>query len=226
MNVKFVMPVYLACVCVRSITPVTTHTHTHTYTHTHRAYITSIAISKTNTSTTKHHNKQTMGCKEHDSHTPNDNCLSRHVQYPAVKHRHTSEGIAAHVTCCCSNRQSALNKYQNTYKIYRVSITSFPDYKHLLQNYCTWNTYIYIYFKCNSISFFYNTSVHFTHVLLSLHGERLIYNRFLYTCSPTCLSVIVVKASVILAFKFVISGTGVENTLSITYRHKKRCQGE
>jgi len=30
--------------------------------------------------------------------------------------------------------------------IYRVSIKSFPDYKHLLQeNYCTWNTIIYIY---------------------------------------------------------------------------------
>jgi len=34
-------------------------------------------------------------------------------------------------------------------------------------------------------------------------------------------SVIVAKASVILAFKFVISGTGVENTLSLTYPHKK-----
>ena len=30
--------------------------------------------------------------------------------------------------------------------IYRVSIKSFPDYRHLLQeNYCTWNTNIYIY---------------------------------------------------------------------------------
>jgi len=35
-------------------------------------------------------------------------------------------------------------------------------------------------------------------------------------------SVIVVKASVILAFKSVISGTGVENTLSLTYPHKKK----
>ena len=34
-------------------------------------------------------------------------------------------------------------------------------------------------------------------------------------------SVIVAKASVILAFKFVISGTGVANTLSLTYPHKK-----
>ena len=32
----------------------------------------------------------------------------------------------------------------------------------------------------------------------------------------------VAKASVILAFKFVISGTGVENTLSVTYPHKKK----
>jgi len=35
-------------------------------------------------------------------------------------------------------------------------------------------------------------------------------------------SVIVTKASVILAFKFVISGTGVDNTLSLTYPHKKK----
>jgi hypothetical protein len=38
-------------------------------------------------------------------------------------------------------------------------------------------------------------------------------------------SVIVAKASVILAFKFVISGTGVENTLSLTYPHKKVKEG-
>ena len=38
-------------------------------------------------------------------------------------------------------------------------------------------------------------------------------------------SVIVAKGSVILAFKFVISGTGVENTLSLTYLHKKKSRG-
>ena len=38
-------------------------------------------------------------------------------------------------------------------------------------------------------------------------------------------SVIVAKASVILAFKFVISGTDVENTLSLTYRNKKKSSG-
>jgi len=38
-------------------------------------------------------------------------------------------------------------------------------------------------------------------------------------------SVIVTKSSVILAFKFVISGTGVENTLSLTYLHKKKSRG-
>ena len=36
---------------------------------------------------------------------------------------------------------------------------------------------------------------------------------------------IVAEASVILAFKFVISGTGAENTLSLTYRHKKKSRG-
>jgi len=38
-------------------------------------------------------------------------------------------------------------------------------------------------------------------------------------------SVTVAKAHVILAFKFVISGTGVENTLSLTYPHKKKSRG-
>jgi hypothetical protein len=37
-------------------------------------------------------------------------------------------------------------------------------------------------------------------------------------------TVIVAKASVILAFKFVISGTGVENTLFLIYSNK-RSQG-
>jgi len=38
-------------------------------------------------------------------------------------------------------------------------------------------------------------------------------------------SVIIAKASAILAFKYVISGTGVENTLSLTYTHKKKSRG-
>ena len=38
-------------------------------------------------------------------------------------------------------------------------------------------------------------------------------------------SVTVAKASVILAFKFVIFGTGVENILSLTYPPKKKSRG-
>ena len=38
-------------------------------------------------------------------------------------------------------------------------------------------------------------------------------------------SVIIAKASVGLAFKFIISGTGVENTLYLTYPHKKKSRG-
>ena len=38
-------------------------------------------------------------------------------------------------------------------------------------------------------------------------------------------TVIVAKASAILAFRFVISGSGVENILSLTYRHKKKSRG-
>jgi len=46
----------------------------------------------------------------------------------------------------------------------------------------------------------------------------------LHVFSNMC-SVIVAKASVILAFKFVISGTGVENSLSLTYPHEKKSRG-
>jgi len=38
-------------------------------------------------------------------------------------------------------------------------------------------------------------------------------------------SVIVTTASVILVFKFVISGTGVENTRSLTYPYKTKSRG-
>ena len=38
-------------------------------------------------------------------------------------------------------------------------------------------------------------------------------------------SVIVANASVFLAFKFVISGTGVKNALSLTYPHIKKSTG-
>jgi hypothetical protein len=38
-------------------------------------------------------------------------------------------------------------------------------------------------------------------------------------------SVIVAKTSVILAFKFVIYETSAENTLSLTYFHKKKSRG-
>ena len=38
-------------------------------------------------------------------------------------------------------------------------------------------------------------------------------------------SVIVAKSSVILALKFLIHGIGVENTLSLTYHHKKKSMG-
>jgi hypothetical protein len=79
--------------------------------------------------------------------------------------------------------------------------------------------YIYI-FKCNSRSFLQHIST-LQHVFLLLHGERLSDNQLL---SNMC-SVIVAKASVILAFKFVISVTGVENILSLTYRHKKKPRG-
>ena len=99
---------------------------------------------------------------------------------------------------------------------YRVSIKSFPDYKHFLQENYVEYKHIYFFQNITQLSKFFFTTQ---------HGERLIDNQFLSTCSPTC-PVIAAKASVILAFKFVISGTGVENTLSLTYPHKKKSRGE
>ena len=73
---------------------------------------------------------------------------------------------------------------------YRVSIKSFPDYKHLLQeNYVEYKHFFF--FKCNSAQevFLQHIST-LQHVLLLLHGERLIDNQFLSTCSPTCLQLL------------------------------------
>ena len=71
--------------------------------------------------------------------------------------------------------------------IYRVSIKSFPDYEHLLQaNYCTWNTNIFFFQNVTQEVFLQHIST-LQHVLLFLHGERLIDSQFLSMCSPTCL---------------------------------------
>ena len=104
-----------------------------------------------------------------------------------------------------------------------MSIKYFHDYKHLLQEKLLHMEYKQFFFqKCNSRSFYSQHISTLQHVLLLLHAERLIDNQFLSTCSPNMSSVVVAKASVILAFKFVISGTGVENTLPLTYPHKKK----
>ena len=86
------------------------------------------------------------------------------------------------VTCC--NRHCWAS-YRN-FQFYSVSIKSFPDYKHLLQeNYCAWNTNIFLFPKCNSRSIFLQHISTLQHVLLFLHGERLIDNQFLSTCCLT-----------------------------------------
>ena len=107
---------------------------------------------------------------------------------------------------------------------YRVHIKSFPDYKHYKK---TTVRGIQTYFfsqKCNSKSFLQHIRT-LQHVLLLLHREGLIDNQFFLHVFSNMSSAIVAKASVILAFKFVISGNGVENTLSLTYPHKKKSRG-
>ena len=77
-------------------------------------------------------------------------------------------------------RRKKIKNLTNYRKKYRVSIKSFPDYKYLLQeNYCTWNTNI----------FFKHIST-LQHVLLLLHGEGLINNQFLSTCSSPCVQLL------------------------------------
>ena len=85
-----------------------------------------------------------------------------------------------------------------------------------------WNSIFFS--KCNTISYFYNTSVHFNvcSFVARRTSNRLSISLHVFSNMS---SVIVAKASVILVFKFVISGTGVENTLSLTYRHKKKLRG-
>ena len=75
--------------------------------------------------------------------------------------------------------------------LYRMIIKSLSDYKHLLQeNYCTWNTNIF-FSKCTSRSFFFLQHIStLQHVLLLLHGERLIDNQFISTRSPACLQLL------------------------------------
>ena len=84
--------------------------------------------------------------------------------------------------------------------------------------------YIYIYIsKCNS-SFF--TTHQYTSTCAPYVARRTSNRKSisLHVFSNIS-SVIVAKASVILAFRFVISGTGVENTLFLTYRNKKKSRG-
>jgi len=66
--------------------------------------------------------------------------------------------------------------YISTVVLYRVSIKSFPDYKHLLQeNYCTWNTF---FFQNVTQEVFLQHISTLQHILLLLYGERLIDNYF------------------------------------------------
>jgi len=77
--------------------------------------------------------------------------------------------------------------------IYRVSIKSFPDYKHSLkENYVECKTLFFP--KCNSTQedFLQHIST-LQHVLLLLHGERLVNNQFLCMCSPTRLQLLYQK---------------------------------
>ena len=105
-----------------------------------------------------------------------------------------------------------------------MSIKSFPDYKHLLQeNYCMWNTNIY-FFNVTQEVFLKHIST-LQHVLPFVARRTSNQKSISLHVFSNMSSVIVAKESVILAFKFAISRTGVENTLSLTYPHKKKSRG-
>jgi len=82
-----------------------------------------------------------------------------------------------------------LKTFSEITSLYRVSIKSFPDYKHLLQE-NTWDKNIY-FFKCNSTQevFLQHISA-LQHVLHLLRGCRLIDKKFISMCSQTCLQLL------------------------------------
>ena len=59
----------------------------------------------------------------------------------------------------------------------------------LVENYYTWNTNIYIFLNITQEVFLQHICT-LQHVLLLLHGERLIDYQFLSTCSPTCVQLL------------------------------------
>jgi len=75
--------------------------------------------------------------------------------------------------------------------MYRVSIKYFPDYKHLLhENYVEYK-HIYFFRNVTQIKKFFLQNIStLQHVLLLSHGERIIDNQFLCTCSPTRLQLL------------------------------------
>ena len=84
------------------------------------------------------------------------------------------------ILCCC--------KLIWSHSYYRVSVKSFPDYIHLLQeNYRMWNTNIF--FNVTQQVFLQHIST-LQHVLLLLHGEHLINSQFLSMRSPTHLQLL------------------------------------
>jgi len=104
-------------------------------------------------------------------------------------------------------------------------INSFSDSKHLLQeNYCILNTNIFFFVQNITQDVFYKKLYTSTCAPFVARRTSNWQSVSLHVCSNMS-SVIVAKESVILAFKFVISGTGVKNILSLTYPHKKKSRG-
>ena len=81
---------------------------------------------------------------------------------------------------------------------YRVSIKSFPYYKHLLQENTVLGIHTYFFFKIYLKKFFLQHISTLQHVLLLLHGVRLIDYKFLSTCSPTCVQLLYQKRLLLL----------------------------
>ena len=73
--------------------------------------------------------------------------------------------------------------------IYRVSIKSFPDYNIYYKKTTVRGIQTFFFKNVTQEVFLQHIST-LQHVLLLLHGERLIDNHFLSTCSPTCLQLL------------------------------------
>ena len=124
--------------------------------------------------------------------TTKKNCWTWSVTYRIFKtSRIKGENITPTRTLSWKHKNIWRISYISLILIYRVNIKSFPDYKHSLQENCVEYKHIFFFQNITQLKklFLQHIST-LQHMLLLLHGGRLIDCQFLSTCSPTCLQLL------------------------------------